>query len=400
MASKQEPKATKKKPASKKPVSKKASAKKPAAGKKPVSKRTGGGSGGTQKSRSPKTGKKVSTGPGKAGSRAVKRKTSGKSRSKGKGTSGPRWFGGILLLVLGAAALGMAAYLWLQVPVPVAPDPQAPSASPPQAETPSKTRQFEKSGKSAIPPTQATEPLPAALPPTEPQAPIAPALPDTRPRVAIIIDDIGESMEMAEKFFNLDAELTFAILPHARNTREIAETAVSRGYQVMLHLPMEPNEYPRIDSGPGSLLTGMTPDERIRQLKINLDAVPHAQGVNNHMGSKMTAMFDQMNQIFSVLKKRGLFFVDSRTTAASQCRSSARLFHIAFAERDVFLDHVPQREAIFKQIEELMAVAEINGSAVAIGHPHPLTYQVLKAALPEVKRRVRLVPASALVKTF
>ena len=118
------------------------------------------------------------------------------------------------------------------------------------------------------------------------------------------------------------------------------------------------------------------------------------------MGSKMTAMFDQMNQVFSVLKKRNLFFIDSRTTAASQCRSSARLFDIAFAERDVFLDHVLQREAIFTKIEELMDVAEINGSAVAIGHPHPVTYQVLKAALPELKQRVRLVPASALAKTF
>lgn len=299
--------------------------------------------------------------------------------------------------VLGAAVLGLGAYLWYQVPVPVATDTTRPL---PQEETPQKSRQFEKSRKSAIPPSLAEKAPAAPVPSAEPEAQPEAALPDTRPRVAIIIDDIGDSIEMAEKFFNLDAALTFAILPHSRHPREIAEAAVSRGCQVMLHLPMEPNEYPRIDPGPGSLLTRMTPDERIRQLKINLDAVPNIQGVNNHMGSKMTAMFDQMNQVFSVLKKRDLFFIDSRTTAASQCRSSARLFNIAFAERDVFLDHVLQREAIFKKIEELMQVAEINGAAVAIGHPHPLTYEVLKAALPEVKRQVRVVPASALVKTF
>lgn len=165
----------------------------------------------------------------------------------------------------------------------------------------------------------------------------------------------------------------------------------------MLHLPMEPDEYPNIDPGPGALLTSMTPDKRIRQLKSDLAAVPHIKGVNNHMGSKMTAMADQMNQVFTVLKKQGLFFIDSRTTSASQCRSSARLFKLPFAERDVFLDHVQTRQAIAQKIDELINIAEINGSAIGIGHPHEITYAVLSDKLPELNRRVRLVSASALV---
>ena len=166
----------------------------------------------------------------------------------------------------------------------------------------------------------------------------------------------------------------------------------------MLHLPMEPNEYPMADPGPGALLSSMTPDERIAQLKADLGAVPYIKGVNNHMGSKMTTLSDEMNQIFTVLKKRGLYFIDSRTTAATMSRSSARLFKVPFAERDVFLDHVQTREAVRRQIEHLINIAEINGRAVGIGHPHEVTYEVLKEMLPRLKDRVELVPASEIVE--
>lgn len=220
------------------------------------------------------------------------------------------------------------------------------------------------------------------------------------PRVAIIIDDIGHDREIAEKFFTLNAPLTYAILPHSRFCREIAVLAARKGYEVMLHLPMEPNEYPLVDPGPGVLLAAMTPDERIDQLKRNLAAVPHVRGVNNHMGSKMTTLSDEMNQVFGILKQRGLFFVDSRTTAATQTRSSAKLFKVPYAERDVFLDHVQKRDAIRRQIDQLVNIAEIHGKAVAIGHPYHMTYEVLAEALPDLKERVKLVSASEIVEVF
>lgn len=263
---------------------------------------------------------------------------------------------------------------------------------------PVKAPRFEKTGEvSGSPSEQDTQSIAKGeAPAPEGRAPKKLA---ERPLAAVIIDDIGDSREMAGKFFALKAPFTYSILPHTRYPSEIANAARRRGYQVMLHLPMEPNGYPSLDPGAGALLTTMTPDERIRQLKLNLDAVPHVDGVNNHMGSKMTAMSDQMNQIFTVLKKRGLFFIDSRTTAASQCRSAARLFNLPFAERDVFLDHKLRREFISRQIEEFIRIAEAKGQAIAIGHPHQLTYEVLSEALPELRHRLRLVPVSRLVKS-
>lgn len=223
---------------------------------------------------------------------------------------------------------------------------------------------------------------------------------DERPVVVIIIDDFGYDMNLAKRFMALDTKITCAVLPHSVYSRQIAELARKKGHEVMLHQPMEPNEYPMIDPGPGALLSSMSPDDRIKLLNANIDLIPGVCGVNNHMGSKTTTMSDEMNQVFTVLKKRGLFFIDSRTTAATLSHSSARLFKVPFAERDVFLDHVRKESEIRAQVEHLINIAEVHGKAVGIGHPYEVTYQVLKEALPEMKKRVRIIPASEIVEVF
>jgi len=222
-------------------------------------------------------------------------------------------------------------------------------------------------------------------------------VPKDLPKVAIIIDDIGYERRVAEKFLSLDAVLTFSVFPHSPFQQRIIRKAHAKGIEIMLHLPMEPDGYPEVDPGPDALLTSMSPDELIDQLNKNLDAVPLIKGVNNHMGSKMTTESTRMYQIFSVLKKRRLFFVDSRTTPESICKPSARLLQIPFAQRDVFLDHVQEPDFIRRQIKELIRIAEIHGTAVGIAHPHLITYEVFREELPELQKKVRLVPASSLV---
>jgi polysaccharide deacetylase 2 family uncharacterized protein YibQ len=217
------------------------------------------------------------------------------------------------------------------------------------------------------------------------------------PLVAIIIDDLGYDKKLAIKLSKLNAMLTFSILPYSPFQHSIARLSRDKGFGTMLHLPMEPVEYPDVNPGPGTLLTSMTPDQLTRQLEKALDSVPFIRGVNNHMGSKMTAESSQMYQIFSILKKRGLYFVDSRTTVKTLCKPSARLFQIPFAQRDVFLDHKVEVNFIRKQLNELVRIAQRNGYAVGIGHPHLLTYQVLQEMLPEIQKKVRLVPASDIV---
>jgi polysaccharide deacetylase 2 family uncharacterized protein YibQ len=240
-------------------------------------------------------------------------------------------------------------------------------------------------------PPEPSLPEPKPIPPEK-----IPPVPD-RPRVAIIIDDLGYDHKIAAKFISLDAALTFAVLPHSPFQEKIANMAHARGKQTMLHLPMEPDKYPSVNPGPGTLLSTMPPDELIAQLENNLAAVPYIKGVNNHMGSKFTAASDQIHQVFSVLKQRGLFFIDSRTTGSTVCRPAARLFQLPFAQRDVFIDHFQKSDFIRKQLKELVRVARRNGQAVGIAHPHMITFRILKEMLPEIKNQVQVVPASEIV---
>ncbi|MGE5255442.1 MAG: divergent polysaccharide deacetylase family protein [Hyphomicrobiales bacterium] len=252
----------------------------------------------------------------------------------------------------------------------------------------------EKPPSPKTPTAAESDTLHAALPPSPPELPPL----KKPPRVAIIIDDVGYDRHLAEKLIDLNAPLTLSILPHSPHQESIARLAHDRGLDVMLHLPMEPVEYPEINPGPGVLLTAMAPDELLRVLEEDLAAVPYIQGVNNHMGSRLTARSEQMYQVFSVLKRRGLFFIDSRTTNESVCRSSARLFQIPFTQRDVFLDHVHDAAFIRKQIRELVRIAQLKGEAVGIAHPHPTTYAILKEELPSLRQQVEIVPVSRLVR--
>lgn len=217
------------------------------------------------------------------------------------------------------------------------------------------------------------------------------------PAVAIIIDDLGYDPKKAARFISLAPALTFSILPATPYFKTCVRKARDREREVILHLPMEPKEYPIVDPGPGALLSSMTPDQMLGQLTRHIDALGYVKGVNNHMGSRLTADADRMNQIFTVLKKRHLYFIDSRTSSSSQAYSAARKFKVPFAQRDVFLDHVQEDQFIKDQLQLLIRVARRDGSAIGIGHPYKITYDVLKKELPDLQRHVRIVPASHLV---
>lgn len=295
-----------------------------------------------------------------------------------------RLLAGLSLLVLLILAAAWLAHHTLQRKAPPPRTPAIARLPEPPKTTPG-TPTFEIYPKEELPP-----PRPPKAPPK-----VAPKV--ELPRVAIIIDDLGYDRKMAARFLDLDIVLTFSIFPHSPFGAKISSAARRKGLETMLHLPMEPLEYPSVNPGPGALLTTMSPDELLAQLQKNLDDLPTIVGVNNHMGSRMTTVSNQLYQIFSILKKKELYFVDSRTTAETLCEPSARLLQIPFAQRDVFLDHVPEADFVRQQIERLVDIAQSHGEAVGIAHPHGVTYRVLKEMLPELRRKVRLVPASEVV---
>jgi hypothetical protein len=221
--------------------------------------------------------------------------------------------------------------------------------------------------------------------------------PGSGPRLAIIIDDLGGDLAPAEALLKLRYPLTLSILPSQPHSAEIADETFRRGDQVMLHLPME-FEGNAAKPEAVELRVGMGAGEVDRLLGQMLEAVPHAAGINNHEGSRATTDPALMADVMAVLRERNLFFIDSRTTAATVAYDAARQAGVRAASRNVFLDDIETREAILRQIALAERDAAKEGSAIAIGHPHPVTIAALEQALPQLKARgVRLVFASALV---
>jgi polysaccharide deacetylase 2 family uncharacterized protein YibQ len=218
-----------------------------------------------------------------------------------------------------------------------------------------------------------------------------------RPQLAIVIDDLGNDRVQADSLFRLAYPLTISILPHETNSGEIAEEAHRRGYQVMLHLPMASNAGDMDEAV--ELHPGMASADVNRTFAAMLDTVPYATGVNNHEGSLGTADQKLMDELMPLLHQHHLFFIDSRTTAATVAETAAHAAGVAAARRNVFLDDEQSVPAIRKQFVLAIRDAREKGSALAIGHPHPETLVVLNEMLPEAERRgVRLVFASDLAR--
>ena len=219
-----------------------------------------------------------------------------------------------------------------------------------------------------------------------------------RPKIAIIIDDLGYNSDIAFSFIQLDLLLSFSVLPSAPFTGIVAHEANTERCEILLHLPMEPKKYPSVNPGPGALLLSMNGEEIRRILDKDLREIPEARGVSNHMGSSFTEDHDKMLIVLKELKKRNLYFIDSRTSRHTVGFNLARKIGLLAAKRSVFLDNDPGPRAIRMQMERLMNVANHKGSAVGIGHPYKETLMVLKEYRPILKKGYRLVHVSELVR--
>jgi polysaccharide deacetylase 2 family uncharacterized protein YibQ len=215
--------------------------------------------------------------------------------------------------------------------------------------------------------------------------------------LAIIVDDLGSDRSAGEAVIALSFPLTVAVLPNLRFSTEIAEQAHRRGDQVLLHLPMEAQSAV-VDAEPTELRVGMSLGQVRAALSGMLETVPYVAGVNNHEGSRATSDPALMAALMPALRERGLFFVDSRTAASTVAYATAERSGVAAASRKVFLDDVLTSEAIVDQLKLAARGAIRDGSAIAIGHPHPTTIAALAAAVPSLEGQgVRLVFASDLV---
>ena len=211
-------------------------------------------------------------------------------------------------------------------------------------------------------------------------------------KVAIIIDDMGYRLT-DQRAFELPQHITFAILPHTEQSKQFALAAHQQGRAVMLHLPMETLQ-PR-NLGQGALMASMNADSIAYTLDQALLSVPHAMGVNNHMGSKLTQLTFPMTKLMEALSKRDLFFIDSRTTRYTKAFQIAEQTGVPALERQVFLDHELNEDFITKQFFRLIRLSKKYGQAIGIAHPHPLTVNILKSLI-EQRKEVQFVSITEL----
>ncbi len=226
--------------------------------------------------------------------------------------------------------------------------------------------------------------------------------PQIRAELAIILDDLGHDRASADSVLALPFPVTISVLPHLPLSSEVAEEAYRRGDQVMLHLPMESLSEgdPSEGAVPESveLHVGMNQEQIVSAVNSMLETVPHAAGVNNHQGSRATSDPALMRALMSVLREHDLFFIDSRTTAATVAFDTAEAVGVRAASRKVFLDDTPTRDGVLAQLDRATRDALRDGSAIAIGHPHPTTIAALSDGVPGLESRgIRLVFASDLV---
>ncbi|WP_256756994.1 divergent polysaccharide deacetylase family protein [Cohnella sp. WQ 127256] len=219
-------------------------------------------------------------------------------------------------------------------------------------------------------------------------------------QIAVVIDDFGNGMKGTEQMLNLPIKLTVAVMPFLPTTKKDAEAAHLKGHDVIVHLPMEPIRGLKSWLGPGSITTDLTDEEIRKRVEAAIAEVPHAIGMNNHMGSKATADNRVMRVVLQVCKEKGLFFLDSRTSYRTVIPKVAKEVGIVALHNDVFLDDVYTQNHVLHQIDVVKKFLTQNERCIVIGHvgaPGLFTSGVLKSAIPDLQSKATFVPLTQLL---
>ncbi len=217
-------------------------------------------------------------------------------------------------------------------------------------------------------------------------------------KLAIVVDDMGSSMQEAISLAAISVPINFAVIPGLRHDRDVADYAKSKGIVQLVHIPMQPKEYPRRRIEKNGLLLEHSDEELRSRVNGFLEMLPDAAGANNHMGSGFTEDSEKMRVVLELLKKRGLFYLDSITTPHTSGIRVASELNMHYARRNVFLDNEQNDTYIRGQLEKAVAYALKNGHAIAICHPHKVTIETLSATLPGLRTKgVELVSITELI---
>lgn len=222
-------------------------------------------------------------------------------------------------------------------------------------------------------------------------------IPTSKNVLAIVIDDFGNDMKGTEEMLELPIPLTVAVMPFLPTTQDDAKLAYAKGHEVIIHIPMEPKRGKKSWLGPGAITTDLSDEEIRNRIEDAIKDVPHAVGMNHHMGSKVTEDKRIMRIILEVCKEHNLFYLDSKTTDKSVIPEIATELSVPYLENNLFFDHVYTEQHIYKQASTLVEKLKGTEGLIAIGHVGVTGEQVvgaLKTYIPEYQKEAELVTLS------
>lgn len=222
----------------------------------------------------------------------------------------------------------------------------------------------------------------------------------SRPRIAIVISGLGLNRRTTEDAINnLPSDVTLAFSPYGQDLQTWAVEARRAGHELLVMVPMEPLDYPVNDPGPHSLLTSLSPAENIDKLHYVMSRFGNYVGLMNDMGSRFTASEESLRPLMSDLQRRGVIFVDARTTGATIIPGVARSYGVPTVSNSRYIDNVAAGREIDRYLEELEDLARARGSAVGIGRAYPVTIARVAAwSMTLAERGINLAPVTAIVR--
>ncbi len=224
-----------------------------------------------------------------------------------------------------------------------------------------------------------------------------------KPELAIVIDDLGNNMKGTPEMMELPVSLTVAVMPFMPTTKQDAEMAEKNGHEVIIHMPMEPKRGKMGWLGPGAITTDLSNEEIRKRVEAAIKEVPHAVGMNHHMGSRATENERVMRIVLEVCKEHGLFYLDSKTTGKSVAGKLAKEIGVPYVENNIFFDDIYTTSHITKQADRLAEKLVKNERIIAIGHvgiTGTKMVSVLKEYIPVYKQKAEIVPLSELIPGF
>lgn len=219
-------------------------------------------------------------------------------------------------------------------------------------------------------------------------------------RLAIVIDDFGNNMKGTEQILNLPIPLTVAVMPFMPSSKKDAQLAHQKGHEVIVHMPMEPKSGKSSWLGPGAITTDLSNEEIRKRTLQAIKNIPHAVGMNNHMGSKITEDKRVMSIILQVCKEQGLYYLDSKTSGNSKAKEIAGLVGVPLLENNYFFDDQYSEAHINLQAKNISLRLQNQNQLIAIGHvglPGPFTFAALKRNIPMYEKNAQLVKVSHLI---